>query len=205
MDYQKTFDKEYFDNDQVKVDDEHAFYAKVNWYNIAGDLLVTYRMIRQESCHSFLDVGCAKGHLVQTMTNLGVQAQGIEISDYAIENAVPGAQGRITKGSVQDLQIKGTLDLISAHSVLHYLENESDIETFAVKCAAHAKVVHIGEFPLGSTSAIKKYWLKLDEHTKMFKPFEWWAKTFTDRGLHLVKIDGPDEGSLHAYFTNPNL
>ena len=44
-----------------------------------------------------LDIGCAYGELVKGLTNLGVEAYGIDGSDYAISNSDPTIRSKLFK------------------------------------------------------------------------------------------------------------
>lgn len=42
-----------------------------------------------------LDVGCATGYLVEVLRELGIDAEGADLSAYAVEHAAPGAAGHL--------------------------------------------------------------------------------------------------------------
>src|SRR5204862_7425117 len=45
-----------------------------------------------------LDVGCATGFVVEALRELGVDAAGVDVSQYAVEQAAQGARGHIGYG-----------------------------------------------------------------------------------------------------------
>jgi SAM-dependent methyltransferase len=47
-----------------------------------------------------LDVGCAFGFVVEALRELGVDSQGVDVSQYAIDHAAPGARGHISYGNM---------------------------------------------------------------------------------------------------------
>lgn len=47
-----------------------------------------------------LDVGCATGFLVEVLREQGIDAQGCDVSEYAIDHASPGAAGHIRVGNL---------------------------------------------------------------------------------------------------------
>jgi SAM-dependent methyltransferase len=63
--------------------------------DIAGWLL--WRNLRARRS---LDVGCATGYLVEVLRELGVDAEGCDVSPFAIEHAAPGARGHIRVGNL---------------------------------------------------------------------------------------------------------
>ena len=73
-----------------------------------------------------LDVGCATGFVVEVLRELGVEAEGCDVSRYAIEHAAPGARGHVRVGDVlaglpwED----GTFDVVSALETLEHLPPE---------------------------------------------------------------------------------
>jgi hypothetical protein len=67
------------------------------------------------------DIGCAKGFLVKALRNLGVEAYGIDVSDYAIELADPSVRSYLWRMSVQDLGADEQYDLVHVNGVLVYL------------------------------------------------------------------------------------
>jgi len=58
--------------------------------DIAGWLL--WRNFRVRTA---LDVGCATGYLVEVLRERGVDAQGCDLSEFAIDHATPGAVGHV--------------------------------------------------------------------------------------------------------------
>jgi Methyltransferase domain len=48
-----------------------------------------------------LDHGCARGYLVKALRKIGINAQGFDISEWAIENCDPEVNGLVTNGLVQ--------------------------------------------------------------------------------------------------------
>jgi SAM-dependent methyltransferase len=47
-----------------------------------------------------LDVGCATGFVVEVLRELGVEAQGCDISAYAVDHATAGARGHVRVGDL---------------------------------------------------------------------------------------------------------
>ncbi len=63
--------------------------------DIAGWLL--WRNLRARRS---LDVGCATGYLVEVLRELGIDAEGCDVSPFAIEHAAPGARGHVRVGNL---------------------------------------------------------------------------------------------------------
>jgi len=71
-----------------------------------------------------LDVGCAKGYLVEAFRAQGVaQAVGLDVSVYAVSQAEPAVRGRLMVGNlVEGLPLAtGTCDVITAMDLFEHL------------------------------------------------------------------------------------
>jgi SAM-dependent methyltransferase len=64
-----------------------------NFVSLAGELIANFAPNR------VLDVGCATGHLVKAIRDLGVEVEGIDYSEWAVNNAVTP----VVQGSALDL------------------------------------------------------------------------------------------------------
>jgi SAM-dependent methyltransferase len=100
----------------------HSGYARYDRLasnaDIAGWLLWrNFRVTRS------LDVGCATGYLVEVLRELGIDAEGCDVSPFAIAHATPGAKGHIRVGNLfaglpwED----GAFELVTALEILEHL------------------------------------------------------------------------------------
>lgn len=102
--------------------------------------IAAYLLWRNFDPKSVLEVGCARGYLVEALRELGLDAVGCDVSAYAIEHAAPGATGFV---QVEDL-MKGlsypdrAFDLICALEVLEHLE-PSQVPTVLAELARVAR------------------------------------------------------------------
>ncbi|MHB8220166.1 MAG: class I SAM-dependent methyltransferase [Acidimicrobiales bacterium] len=76
-----------------------------------------------------LDVGCAKGYLVEALREKGVDAYGCDVSRFAVEHAAPGALGYVRRGDLgRGLPYgDGEFDLVTALEILEHLD-PSDVQ-----------------------------------------------------------------------------
>jgi len=70
------------------------------WRPVAKDIVEYFEL---KPGDRLLDVGCAKGFLVKDLLELGIDAYGIDISEYAIINCEPEVIGRLHIGSAEQL------------------------------------------------------------------------------------------------------
>jgi SAM-dependent methyltransferase len=95
-----------------------------HWIRFFGNL--ADRLISLLEPTTSLDAGCAKGILVGSLVERGVDAHGVDVSEHAIENGDPRAAGRL---SVQDLTkpIEGRYDMVTCIEVIEHL-SQGDAE-----------------------------------------------------------------------------
>lgn len=92
------------------------------WTPVVPDFQKEYGL---ESGMKILDVGCAKGFMLYDFEQLipGVQTTGLDISEYAIQNAHPGIKGQLIVGNAKDLPFDDNeFDLVIAINTIHNLE-----------------------------------------------------------------------------------
>jgi O-antigen biosynthesis protein len=77
-------------------------------------------VLTQLAPRTALDVGCAIGMLVEALRQRGVDARGIDLSDWAIANVPDALRPYCTVGSVTE-ELQGHFDLITCVEVLEHL------------------------------------------------------------------------------------
>lgn len=91
------------------------------------------RIIRDINPKTVLDAGCAMGFLVEALRNRGVEAYGIDISEYAIQSAHESIRPFCWVGSIAE-PFPQKYDLIVTIEVLEHMpkeQAEKAIENFA--------------------------------------------------------------------------
>lgn len=77
--------------------------------------------------HTALDVGCAMGFVVEALREVGIRAEGVDVSHHAVTHAAPGARGHVRQGSLTErLRPRhASFDLVSVFETLEHLPPET--------------------------------------------------------------------------------
>jgi SAM-dependent methyltransferase len=133
---------------------------------------VADRIIGLVEPETVLDVGCAKGMLVQALVLRGVDAEGFDLSPSAVASAHPDVRHRLRVASATE-PIEKRYDLITCVEVLEHLSPEDAQRAIDVLCAASDRILFSsspGDF---------------DEATHInTHPTAQWAAWFAERGYY---------------------
>jgi len=140
------------------------------WLNLFSQF--AERIIRDIQPKTVLDAGCAIGLLVEALRQQGVEAWGVDISSYAIENVHPDIQPYCWIGSVAD-PLPRKYDLIVSIEVLEHMPQEEAEKAVQNFCA------HTDDILFSSTP----YDYKESTHFNV-QPPEYWAEQFAHYGFY---------------------
>lgn len=98
------------------------------------------RIVKELNPKKVLDVGCAVGYLVEGLRDLGVDAYGIDISDYAISKVREDIKPycHVQSGTSE---IKGKFDLITCIEVVEHLSPDDFKATIENMCKATDTII----------------------------------------------------------------
>jgi SAM-dependent methyltransferase len=99
-----------------------GYYYDGRWQPVAQDIIDHFGLKKGARV---LDIGCAKGFLVKDLVNLGIDAYGIDVSQYALKHCGPEIIGRLLIGSAENLPFPdGSFDAILCINTLHNLPRD---------------------------------------------------------------------------------
>ncbi|MGA2819778.1 MAG: glycosyltransferase [Anaerolineales bacterium] len=125
-----------------------------------------------------LDAGCAMGFLVEALRDRGVEAYGVDISEYAIRQVQPGIRDYCQVGSITD-PFPRTYDLIVCIETLEHLPAAQASQAVSNLCR------HTGDVLFTSTP----FDYREATHFNVNPP-EYWAELFARAGfLHDLDYD----------------
>ena len=117
----RRFDKDFFDGDR-----KHGYggfsYNPRFWSKVVKDIYDYYNL---SNGSSILDVGCAKGYMLYDFFKLNsdLNLQGIDISDYAVNNCVDKLKKNLIVGCASRLPYEdNSFDLVISINTIHNLE-----------------------------------------------------------------------------------
>ena len=89
------------------------------WRPVARDIVEHFGL---KPGDKVLDVGCAKGFLVKDLLELGIDAYGVDISEYALMKCEPQTIGRLHIGSADQLPFPSeSFSAVLAINTIHNL------------------------------------------------------------------------------------
>jgi ubiquinone/menaquinone biosynthesis C-methylase UbiE len=95
------------------------------WQPVARDIVEHFDLKLGDR---LLDVGCAKGFLVKDLISIGIDAFGVDVSEYALLHAEPDVIGRLQIASAERLPFPdNSFKAVLAINSLHNLNREKCI------------------------------------------------------------------------------
>lgn len=140
---------------------------------------IAARVVREVNPHTVLDAGCAMGFLVEGLRNRGVEAYGVDISEYSIQNVHSSIRPYCWVGSIVD-PFPQKYDLVISIEVLEHMP-KADADRAVENFCQHTDAVL---FSSGTQD------LREITHINI-QPPEYWASLFARQGFFRdVDFDG---------------
>lgn len=113
----ELYDRFYFSKSVGEV----PYGRRAEWLNFFGHMADC--IVADIAPRTVLDAGCAFGILVESLRDRGVEAFGIDVSDYALANVRDDIKPYVSQGSVSD-PVPHKYDLVICIEVLEHLQPE---------------------------------------------------------------------------------
>jgi ubiquinone/menaquinone biosynthesis C-methylase UbiE len=179
MNIQKIYDRDYFENG-VKA--KKSNYFDYSWERLGSYFQATAEHIKNSfKPQKLLDVGTAKGFLVYALSELGVDACGIDVSEYAVQNAK--VKDKVQIGKAQDIAFQdGEFDVVTIFDVLGHIP-EAEVPQVCAELLRVSKKWVVARVPT------RKEQGDLDAFHETVKPKEWWKEQFATQGGKVVSCE----------------
>lgn len=133
-----------------------------------------------------LDVGCGTGLLIYYLRKLGVNAEGIEISHYALSKAHPSVKTHLRYASVLDLPYaNSSFDLVTSFNVLEHL-NENQLSVALSECDRVTASCALHKVYTQENGWMRKFYSTDISKISIF-PKKWWDNFFNQHGYKRCK------------------
>ena len=119
----RRFDKEFFDGDRRNGYGGFTYSPRF-WQPVVPTLQQHFGLTSRSSV---LDVGCAKGFLMHDLAQLipGIAVKGIDVSEYAIANAIEDMRPHVQVADARSLPFPDTsFDVVISINTIHNLERD---------------------------------------------------------------------------------
>lgn len=116
----RKFDVEYFDGDRLTGYGGYNYNPRF-WTDTVAHIKDFYHL---DDNSKILDIGCAKGYMMHDLSLLipGAEIKGVDVSNYAKENAIESMQDNIVVANANNLPFPDNyFDLVIAINTLHNL------------------------------------------------------------------------------------
>jgi len=165
QDYRKAFDAYYYAHDCGA-----PYLRNEQWLNFFGG--VAERIVKEINPKSVLDAGCAMGFLVEGLRARGVEAWGVDVSEYAIGQVHESVRPYCRVGSItQPFQRK--YDLVTCIEVFEHMP-PAEAEKAAENLCRHTDDILFSSTPFD---------YKEVTHVNVHPP-EYWAELFARFGFY---------------------
>lgn len=153
---------------------------------------VAARIVDTYNPKTLLDTGCAFGILVRELRLLGVEAYGVDISDYAVDNADPYVKPYLTVCSLAELSLPKSFpqkfDIVTNIEVMEHIDSKDAPNSIKNICELTERVL----FSSTSTDFEDPTHINVNQ-------VDVWASLFAENGFYNRVDKYPDYISPDAY------
>jgi len=181
---EQTYDEHYY---QTGFGGSH-YGREQKWLRYFGD--VATHLVADLSPKTALDVGCALGMLVESLRDRGVDADGIDISTFAVSHARTDIREHLFEGSILDPFPRPLYDLVICTEVLEHVPPKEAPSAVANLCR-HARQIIFSSTPIDFAEAShlnvqpREHWIELFSRHGFLPDFDYDLTFLADWGLRL--------------------
>lgn len=177
-----SYDADYF----LRGADMHrSLYSNYRWIPELT-LPLAHRIIEGlgiQTGDTVLDFGCARGYLVRALRLLGIRADGVDISTWAIENADAEVKEFVRQGSAEEAG--GPYDFIFAKDVLEHIEEEDLAPLLRRLREIGSQLLVV--VPLGEDGSYRVGAYHFDSTHMICETLHWWESRLEEAGWNVLE------------------
>lgn len=170
----KEWGYHYWDGDR-RINYGGYRYVEGYWTSFASNLIDVYNLTPDSK---ILDVGCGKGFLLRELAQLlpGLNVQGLDISEYAVDNGDPAVKEKLLVGHASHLPFADlTFDLVISINTLHNLYAfELDPALRELERVAASKYIVVESYRTEEEKMNLLYWQVTCESFCTPAEWRWW-------------------------------
>jgi glycosyltransferase involved in cell wall biosynthesis len=166
------FDADYFDGGR-----KSNWRGGYTWPGFVGLFRETAGFLREmfPQASSLLDAGCAKGFLVRAVREAQLDAEGFDLSPYAIGHAEPCVKSHLRLGSADSIEYERQFDILAAFDLLQCL-TEEQARAFLRRSRAWTRQALVAVIPTAAGTGNR------DLSHVTIRPREWWRERMLEAG-----------------------
>ena len=166
------FGYDYFDNPNLNVG--YGGYVYDGRYAEAVERICRHYGLQPGQ--RILELGCAKGFILVEFTKLGLDVEGMDISEYAHLNADPRVRDKISIGDSTRLPFDDNeFDFVLSKEMLPHV-GEPDLSLVIKEAMRVAKGSIFFDIQVGESSKEQALMSRWDSTHKTLRSSEWWRK-----------------------------
>jgi hypothetical protein len=164
---------------------------------------IAKRIIQDIQPRAVLDAGCAMGFLVEGLRKFDVEAFGVDISDYAIQNVHENIKPYCWQGSITD-SFPQKYDLIVTIEVLEHMSKEQSEAAVANLCA-HSDDILFSSSPFDYKEPTHfnvqppEYWVNIFSRHSFYRDVDFDASFITPWTVRFRKLNDPIQRVIGSY------
>jgi SAM-dependent methyltransferase len=184
----QTYDQTYFAQGCGRPYQRDEYW--LTWFSRIAD-----RIVREIGPRTVLDAGCAMGFLVEALRDRGVEAFGLDVSEYALDQVRADIKPYCTRGSIM-ATLPRRYDLIVCVEVLEHLSAD-DAGTAAANLCGHTDDLLFSSTSSDYTEATHvnvrppEYWAELFARQEFFRDVDYDASYVAGWAVRLRRARDP--------------
>lgn len=143
---------------------------------------------KRTGCKSFLDVGCGMGNIARGFKRIGVDAWGLDISRYVVDNCDSEIRGRLFWGDLSRVETlpRMVVDLVIGYDVFEHAPHPDRVVKNV--CDLSGKWLHVKVPDIRGLNQEESR--KFDPTHITGRSLGWWIDEFDKNGFSLIFDEG---------------